>query len=155
MLDSGALSDNHQISQPVQDLRRRDSTQASRGYADSESVWENVRPPTDRERAGVTACGVEDSGIEDVILHEFISCYLRFNYLSGNANDTAGGTATAESGQRQNMRAHDVRVTGLQRVGVTALAEVILAGVNDDGTAEDRVGAEQGNVLVCDAVSFL
>ena len=48
------------------------------------------------------------------------------------------------------QREINVRVTGLQRVLVATLAEVIGTGVNNDGTTKDRVRTEEGDVLVGD-----
>ena len=39
-------------------------------------------------------------------------------------------------------------VTGLQGVGVSTLSEIIGTGVNNDSSANDRLGAEEGDVLV-------
>ena len=52
-----------------------------------------------------------------------------------HSHDTTGSSATS--------------VTGLERVGVTALAKVVGALVDDDRSADDRVGAEERDVLVC------
>lgn len=55
-----------------------------------------------------------------------------------HSHDTASGTAAG--------------VARLERVGVAALAEVIDALVDDDGAADDRVGAEEGDAGVCRGV---
>ena len=49
-------------------------------------------------------------------------------------HDTTGGSSTG--------------VTGLERIGVTSLTEIILTGVNNNGSANDGLGAEEGDVLV-------
>lgn len=55
--------------------------------------------------------------------------------LGGDTDDTAGGTAAG--------------VAGGERVLVTALAEVVGAGVDNDGAADNRVGADERDLLVC------
>lgn len=55
--------------------------------------------------------------------------------LVGNANDTAGSAAAG--------------VASLERVGVAAEAEVVDTGVDDDRAADDRVGADEGDLRVC------
>lgn len=57
------------------------------------------------------------------------------NNLIGEADDTASGTATG--------------VTGLEGVLVATLAEVVLAGVDDERAADNGVGADERDVLVC------
>jgi len=49
-------------------------------------------------------------------------------------HDTTGGSSTG--------------VTGLERVGVTSLTEIILTGVNNNGSANDGLGTEERDVLV-------
>jgi hypothetical protein len=51
------------------------------------------------------------------------------------SHDTTGSSSTG--------------VTSLERVGVSTLTEIILAGVYDNGSANDGLGTEEGNVLVC------
>lgn len=53
----------------------------------------------------------------------------------GDTDDTASGTAAG--------------VAGGERVLVAALAEVVGAGVDNDGAADDRVGADERDLLVC------
>jgi hypothetical protein len=52
-----------------------------------------------------------------------------------NLHDTTGGSSTG--------------VTSLQRVGVSTLSEIINTGVNNNSSANDRLGAKEGDVLVC------
>lgn len=59
----------------------------------------------------------------------------RRSHLGGDADDTAGSTAAG--------------VAGGERVLVAALAEVVGAGVDNDGTADNRVGADERDLLVC------
>lgn len=54
-----------------------------------------------------------------------------------HSHDTAGSSATG--------------VTSLERVGVAALAEIVSTGVDDNGSANDGLGAKERNVLVCPA----
>lgn len=56
------------------------------------------------------------------------------DHLSSDADDTASGTAAS--------------VAGGERVGVAALAEVVGTGVDDDRAADDRVGADERDLLV-------
>lgn len=56
-----------------------------------------------------------------------------------DSHDTASGSATG--------------VTGLERVGVAALAEVVGALVDDDGSANDRVRADKRDRAVCASFS--
>ena len=56
--------------------------------------------------------------------------------LLGDTNDTASGTSAS--------------VASLLALLVLALAEVVSAGVDDDGAAEDALGADQLDVLVRD-----
>ena len=55
--------------------------------------------------------------------------------LGGNTDDTAGGTAAG--------------VAGGERVLVAALAVVVGADVDNDGAADNRVGADERDLLVC------
>lgn len=55
--------------------------------------------------------------------------------VCNSLHDTTGSSSTG--------------VTSLERVGVTALSEIIGTGVNDDGSANDGLSTEQGDVLVC------
>ena len=57
-------------------------------------------------------------------------------HLVGDANNTASGTSAS--------------VTSLLRLLVSALAEVISSSVDDNGTANDALGADQLDQLVCD-----
>ena len=57
-------------------------------------------------------------------------------FLQSHSHDTTGSSATG--------------VSGLQGVWVTTLTKVIGAGVDDDGSADDRVSAEKRDVLVGD-----
>lgn len=52
-----------------------------------------------------------------------------------DSHDTTSGSSTG--------------VTGLQRVGVTTGTEIVSSGVNDHGSADDGVWADERNVLVC------
>ena len=52
----------------------------------------------------------------------------------GSSHDTTGGTTA--------------RITRLKRVGMTALAQIILTSVNNNATAEDRVGTKERDMLV-------
>lgn len=54
--------------------------------------------------------------------------------MNSYSHDTAGGSGTS--------------VTSLERVRVTALAEVIDTVVDNDGSADDGLGTEEGDVLV-------
>ena len=51
-----------------------------------------------------------------------------------DSHDTTGSSSTG--------------VTSLQGVGVSNLSEIIGTGVNNDSSANDRLGAEEGDVLV-------
>lgn len=52
-----------------------------------------------------------------------------------NSHNTASGTTTG--------------VTSFERVGVSTFTQVVLTVVDDDGTANDAVRAEERDVLVC------
>ena len=52
-----------------------------------------------------------------------------------NSHDTTGSSSTG--------------VTSLQRVGVSTLSEIIGTGVYNDSSANDGLGAKEGDVLVC------
>jgi hypothetical protein len=52
-----------------------------------------------------------------------------------NLHDTTGSSSTG--------------VTSLQRVGVSTLSEIIGTGVNNNSSANDGLGAKEGDVLVC------
>jgi uncharacterized protein YunC (DUF1805 family) len=52
-----------------------------------------------------------------------------------DSHDTTGSSSTG--------------VTSLQRVGVSTLSEIINTGVNDNSSANDGLGAKEGDVLVC------
>lgn len=54
---------------------------------------------------------------------------------SSDLHDTASSTAAS--------------VASLERVGVTALAQVVGARVDNDRSANDGLGADEGDVLVC------
>jgi hypothetical protein len=52
-----------------------------------------------------------------------------------DSHDTTGSSSTG--------------VTSLQRVGVSTLSKIISTGVNDNSSADDGLGAKEGDVLVC------
>ena len=62
--------------------------------------------------------------------------FFLMTHLVGDANNTASGTSAS--------------VTSLLRLLVSALAEVISSSVDDNGTANDALGADQLDQLVCD-----
>jgi hypothetical protein len=66
--------------------------------------------------------------------HYVISCCPR-EKDDVNLHDTTGSSSTG--------------VTSLQRVGVSTLSEIISTGVNNNSSANDGLGAKEGDVLVC------
>ena len=62
--------------------------------------------------------------------HQFLSPAGDLDHL----HDTTGSSSTG--------------VTGLERIGVTSLTKIILTGVNNNGSANDGLGTEEGDVLV-------
>lgn len=54
--------------------------------------------------------------------------------MASDLHDTTGSSSTG--------------VTSLQRVGVSTLSEIIDTGVNDNSSADDGLGAKEGDVLV-------
>jgi hypothetical protein len=60
---------------------------------------------------------------------------IKPSFPQQNSHDTTGSSSTG--------------VTSLERVGVSTLTEIILAGVYDNGSANDGLRTEEGNVLVC------
>ena len=74
--------------------------------------------------------------------------------LSGDTDDTTSGSSTAARFDNLVNSAdnctQDLRVTGLQGLGVVGLAQVVLTGVNDNGSADDRVGTDKRELRVAD-----
>lgn len=58
-----------------------------------------------------------------------------------HSHDTAGSSGTG--------------ITSLERIGVTSLSEIISSVVDNDGSANDGLGAKEGNVLVWQSASSL